>query len=654
MIGWARTFEEKYLWWILLSVQFLIASLFGLIANETVLDEDVAKLFYHTIKFCEEGFLFGDWTYVTTFELDTAALLAIPFYLLFRNIYLAFDLSNILWMAIYVFIVHDIGRRLSLPVKVRCMVSLLFLIPYSVGMLEYFNMLFYNGGQYVIKALLPLLLIDLFLASKEEKRSAFDWTLFGVYAFLLFLTSACSGLYVFLCAVFPVLILEGFCILILKKGSFHSWNIALFSASAGAVFVGMLVNYLLPAGAKGNDMMLVWGNGFFDYAFECIVAMFTLFSGTVNENVFILSYRGMSTLVMFGFTLTLLLLIIMETKRIKNTKAPLSIFAIFGWNLFILLASYTKYGGAFAHRYHIVGFVAVFLLAGVVYASVETVRLSSLRRFVKVAVMGYLILVMGVSNLNAFAEIRKDQTEHLRAFCERVEEMEIERAFIVDNTGMTELCRLLDYGGKTEFLDCTNEGVIFGNYDYYKSVNDASYHFDKQEHYLFFRYREEIEQFPPYLQELYTYVGNVEGFHAYRADKNLMDGVGGLIVKDYGFDYADSNGFLIDGTMRSGRIFETYGYRSDSTGEEAFVLTSPVLERVKETITVTVRYESHDAGIIGELCCIEDGAVIKIVPIDGLDSSVTVEIDPTRKDMQFGIRLRDGKFLRVYSIEYRK
>lgn len=651
LIGLLKSFEEKYLWWILLGIQILLSAIFGFVSNETALDEDIAKLFYHTVKFCEEGFLFEDWTYVTTFEMDTSALFAIPFYLIFRNIYLAFDLANILWMGIYVAIVYDVGRRLSLPVKVRCMTALLFLIPYSVGMLDYFNMLFYNGGQYVIKAILPILLLDLLLSVQGEKRPPLDWVLFGCYAFLLFLTSACSSLYVFICGIFPIVVIETFRILILKKGKFTPWKIAVLSTSVGAVLLGLFVNFLLPAGAKGNDMQLVWGNVFFQYAGECLVAMFTLFSGTVNANVAVLSVQGVCTLVMFGFTACLLLLTAWEVKNIKKTKVPYTVFAIFGWNLFILLASYTKYGGAFAHRYHIIGFFAIFLLAGIVYTSVETIGLPSLRRFFKAAVLCYLVLVMGVSNFNAFREIRTDKTKNLRVFCERVEEMGIKEAFIVGNTGMTEICRMLDYGGETEFLDCTDTGVIFGNYDYYKSVNDASYYFDKQEHYLFFEFKEGIEEFPAYLQELYTYVGNIEGFHAYRAEQNLMDGRAGLIVKDYGFDYADSDGYKKHGTMFSGRVFETYGYRSDSTGKEAFVLLSPNLD-AKQKITLTVHYEAREGGEIGELCVLENGALQKIQPIDGSKTSVTLEIDASKEEIQIGIRLHEGKFIRISCLEY--
>ena len=105
---------------IILVLQIAVLCYFNLTHIIYIQDDDVAKLFRHTMEMWDERTLFiPNWSYITTGEQDCAALLAIPFYALTRNIYLAFGLSNIVNIFVYVYIINRLLKSVGVSETLR-------------------------------------------------------------------------------------------------------------------------------------------------------------------------------------------------------------------------------------------------------------------------------------------------------------------------------------------------------------------------------------------------------------------------------------------------------------------------------------------------------------------------------------------------------
>ncbi|MDE6420391.1 MAG: hypothetical protein K2K87_07675, partial [Lachnospiraceae bacterium] len=242
--------------WLLVQVGFIAYYNFAL--AKWNIDYDSAKLFVHALEICKHhNFIIDGWKYITTAEFDCSLLFAVPFYYLTGDIYVSFALSNMVFLALWIWTIFRLFAGRTCGIECALLALDMILIPYGLGMLEYFNMLFFNGGQYVVKALCPLMLIA-FLIGGERKK----WVS-GVYAvicaLLLLITTVSSGSYVFVSALIPILgwtLYEE-----LKDKAYISKRVLLVTvAVAGIVVLGWGINHYLNIGEQGSKMMLNVGN----------------------------------------------------------------------------------------------------------------------------------------------------------------------------------------------------------------------------------------------------------------------------------------------------------------------------------------------------------------------------------------------------------
>ena len=193
---------------ILLALEFLFLCYVNLCLTSHILDGDGADLYGHIIEMAEQGTLFlPEWKYTTTMELDCVTIFALPLYLLTRRIFGSVGIANILLILLLAAVILRVVKNLGGTSLQGYFSLLLVLLPYDVGMLDYMDMLLFGGSQYLVKVLVPLLLVILL----TEKTRTPSRILFAVlYSFLLFVTSLSSGLYVLLLGLFPLFLYRAF------------------------------------------------------------------------------------------------------------------------------------------------------------------------------------------------------------------------------------------------------------------------------------------------------------------------------------------------------------------------------------------------------------------------------------------------------------
>ena len=103
------------------------------------------------------------WDYQSTLGLDSVIIPASIFYGITHNIFLAYGIADCLGVLLYIYIFRDIFKMLQLPKLVRMIVYVLLLTPYSLEPLGYMPMMFTGAAYYIIKVLIPIMLIDILL-----------------------------------------------------------------------------------------------------------------------------------------------------------------------------------------------------------------------------------------------------------------------------------------------------------------------------------------------------------------------------------------------------------------------------------------------------------------------------------------------------------
>lgn len=513
---------KKYGWMVLaLAVLFGVQCLSILLCNVFMtpknLDCDMAMLYVHTIEMWKnKTLLIPDWMYLTSLELDCPALFATLFFGITGNIYLAYGLSHMCILGIFAWTFFRIFRGWGNALYPLLCLNLIT-IPYGIGQLDYFNMTFFNGGQYAIKVLLPLMLVSILLNGKVK------WDVKGIlyaalYFILLFVSGLSSGIYVFACGIFPVFM--GFFVWSL----YNRQRLGRFFVGCGVlnlavVAVGLLMNKFFLAGAsnaRGMNMTLcsIWDIK--DNITNCFWGIFELFEAvTYNDATAVMSYHGINILFRMAFVILMLGCAVCMVRRcIRKEADTLSVLllCIFLWNTFILCVCKTQYGSpTFEYRYHLVGVIP--LLCVMAIWLVEEFEKCDLQwRNLGAACCLLVLLVLNATSYKAVFDAETDTTI-LQAICDYAKGEQIETVYFLDSTTDSELCRLLDYEN-VSYLYATGGGTSLA-YNYYGSCTGAPI---EQENMILVadtRYREAGETLE-LAEQTYHYVMTVGTYNIYR------------------------------------------------------------------------------------------------------------------------------------------
>ena len=199
--------KDKFSWILLicLSVQLVLIAFCNFTLGEKNIDCDSAKIYVHTIELWRNKTLvLPEWKYASTMVFESAVLFAIPLFGILGNIYYAFAISNMVFVFILLWTITQMFKNKKIIYLLVC--DNIILIPYTIGQLDYFNMMFFNYSGYIMKVLLPLMFIAIIVQAEQKEKLKLNQICFSVlYHFFLVICCFSSGIYVFVSGIFPII-----------------------------------------------------------------------------------------------------------------------------------------------------------------------------------------------------------------------------------------------------------------------------------------------------------------------------------------------------------------------------------------------------------------------------------------------------------------
>lgn len=460
----------KYILIGILAVQVILTAFCNLTLIDNNIDCDNAKLFVHTMNMWREKSLFlPGWTYTTTLELDCSSILALPLYGILGNIYLAYGVANILFVFLMIAVLFYMfaGEKAEYPLLAANLVC----IPYSLGMLSYFNMMFFCGSQYIVKILIPLLFVGIVL-QMDSKRAGNQRKLIVMsvlYVGLVLLTSVSSGVYVTFTGLIPVMVAYALYKL-LKYERIHFLFYLLFAMTVLCLIVGVMVNNAVMGGARGNSsMVLVNVYQALANVSSCIFGIFELFGGIAYDMTLpILSLKGIAIVARACFAILFVVCGIIAGRRVIKGQADLRMLLLASigvWNLFVLLITNTRAGSAtYEFRYHLIGMIPLMCVTSIILLD-GLGRLNKVQQIIFASCGAMIILVVTALSFGTVIRHEDEQVE-LKELCGYLQDLSPEYVYMYDGSNDADMCRLISGDEEITYLCVVSDGLTYA-YDYH-------------------------------------------------------------------------------------------------------------------------------------------------------------------------------------------
>lgn len=638
---------------------FQIAALcyFNLTHIVYVQDDDVAKLFRHTMEMWDERTLFiPNWSYITTGEQDCAALLAIPFYALTRNIYLAFGLSNIVNILVYVYIINRLLKSVGIPETFRTIACLIVLFPYKFGQLDYLNMMFFSGGQYAYKVLLPLVFLELIYESEQTRRKPVQICILILYLLLLLLSSISSGGYVLSTGIAPAVI-SGILLQLARRKTegVKEYEFILSCVSVLLGMIGMLIGKRVGIQAYADTVFLLQQENWLP-AFEATVRSLINILGALptRGDVPLLSINGVTYLIKFAL---MMFLVCLGGKRIssflflqesfegrcvtddKKKYLQIQLLSIFIWNFLIIFFS-TQAG-----RYQLIGLIPLMLTA-VIELSINFSKNKNvlvIRLLLGGLLAGYVLMSIYTyrdAEKNYFTKDNQDVVE-LDAY---LHQLNVGTAVFIWDTSMSERMRVYDntilY---TAYFPSEQKLYLI---DYYQEASERSNLSDRNA--LCVKSNQSIDWVQDYIRNTYTAAGHVGDYTVYVSDVNRFDGISGMEFGNHAIDYPYTTGYTYKGEISSEGTLLTYGV-------PGYALESPIFVNARKSdYSITMNYYAGIyEGVIGQVELWVGGSIADTQELMADKSQMVFEIGQ-QQNCQIRVKVDSDKSIAIQNFEFQE
>lgn len=671
-----RIFSERNLTYIMLAVlaiQLIFIIWINLFKCHDFVEHDASMLYSHTIHMWEQKKLvIPGYQEETFFHLDTSCILALPLYGLTHDIFLAYGISNCVFLILTLLIMNDLLKRLDVKDLYRYAGLLLYIIPYRLGLAQYLNMLFFECSFYNVCILVTVLAIDLFLYKRPEtpdKKERFRYNaMLVIYALFTVLTAFSRGTYTLLVALLPAILCYALDVILSPEGLKHIERskiiVVLVTFASYAAGMGYArLNGFVP---EKTGYKLIYVRDLVDNFVGVIWGHFCIFIGLTDPDVF--TKEGIFQLILTAYAILIIILMIFNLKHAfkeeKYSSALRYLTIIYLWNCAILgmTDSHDSTWG-FPERYLLPGFVPLLLSAPIMLTYMEKIKRDLLRQCTYLVVSVLTFLTLAVCNLNAMEKIWQTNVDlnGIRETLSYAKSNNIDTVFFVNDFNAALISRSLEPTMHVAPVDKLDDGrIIINTREDYASAHDRGAYSD--ENILAMTWNEQPENvFSDYQISSYQYVGDVKDYHLYRAGSNKFDDMSGFPINDHHLyktiDFCYSPGYTATGDI------DLYGYL-EATGADTYALLSPLFDAPYDTCNVTLTYEtghktaegdSEDPGskhVIGKLMLLDaDDNEIKSVDMTSDKGAVSVTADPTQP-CQVAVWLNSGEKVTLCRLDF--
>lgn len=512
----------------LLVVQFVLLCYFNLSDVRYSMDHDMANGFYHCREMIRNRTInISDWHHTTSMELDTTFLFAIPIYYFIKDLFLASGISSIIYIVLYIVTVYGILKCANVDRKFIYFTITLVLTPYTFGMLDYVNMLFFGVSWYVVKALVPLMLIWLIqLYGKWNHMTKKQRILTGVvtlvYCLMLFITSLSTGIYAMMCGVIPLIVYMLFEIWI--DGSFskkyNRMHFFLVMLSLVVFFIGYKIYGNVYGEASRADMYLTKLENFAVNFRACIAGIFQLFGGMPMDDISVMSIQGILYCLRIGFVLLLLVFWGINLPKLikKNEQIDCSKFItfLFLFNFAVVVLSDTRYSNntTMEYRYYLIGSVPLIVLLGIQLSKCYENWNVLQRNIIYLVGFGCLAFLLYGNNANVIENW--DRSSYAVELCEYFNTLDIESVFFVNDDKTSNVCRALDENHKYGTF-MTDTQTLKLSYCSYNASESGSYYGAKNA-IAIVKDTAMTDYMPEQIAQQYQKVGTIRWFDIYTSD----------------------------------------------------------------------------------------------------------------------------------------
>ena len=534
----------------------------------------------------------------SSLEVDCAGFWAAPLYLLTGNLSLSMMLAQIPVLLLLLYLSSNILRQLGCNPVTRRLLLTTLLTPFTVGQLEYSNMLFIGVGQYAFRI---LVLLFLFLFLLRDPKTVSRPRLLGellVYAFLLGSCAVSCGSYMLLMILAPFLLYALYSRLVAKKLSLLRFDLLFLAGSILLVLACLWLRGLAPYMHADTVRTLCFGKNFIDNALGCFTGIFLILGGIpLIQGVSVFTLEGIAFICKFllisaGFVFSL------HAVRKRRDTLRKDITGMLGCLMFchllVLLLTDTRYGGSvFESRYHLPWLLPAMLFAFYAFDRWKPADGNAYRKLAAYLVVGALLLpsnLFGYRHLYAYDTDPQDLTEQIAALAK---EQEVDTVLFY-NTPNSELQHILRVEQPDLPSFCiTSEKFSVDVLDFFIGAPDYT---ELGSRTLLLAEAKKFNDLPAYIRDVYTECGTVSALTCYRTEENPWDLSSGMprYKADTAVDFPYTSAYA----PKHGRISPQTGMLQ-SDGTAGVVLTGR-LETPTDAnhyiYTLTLHYQITEAS----------------------------------------------------------
>lgn len=392
----------------LVAIQILYLLIFNVCRMKYMVNFDSNTYLVQVMQIWKQRtLLIEDYYYSTMLTWDMPTLLAVAFYGIFRDVFLAYALADDVLIILFVLVLNKLCNDLNFSKIAKYLTFIAIFATYQYGSVDYMEELFVNGALYGFRIMFMLMMIDVLVCFHKGKPSKKDIVIYFLALIGFFLCGISSGIFELGCCIFPLLLYEIWDVLDkndeFRIRYFFTGKLLLVCGAAAVTMFGIIANRLL--GFDGSSAMqknTMSAEGLGTNIINVFVSLFQLF-GWPQKGVNIAGLSGI-----FAFAAIAVTFVILAVFAIASVcsvrKQGLAgehrvycrqVLCIFFVNALLFCFADLTYGSnTFEYRYWLTAIIPIFFEFGILYDYSRGRIKASYRTFLIVC---YVILTVCIS-----------------------------------------------------------------------------------------------------------------------------------------------------------------------------------------------------------------------------------------------------------------